>query len=702
MALSQNKLSNTVKIFSIMAMIAMFVFAIVSYHANIQNILVFLVFFVFYIQLPGLLILDRLNIAPSNLSTKLLFSFFSGWAINIFLYFISDLLRTNYLLLLVCPILSIVFIIIKARSPKTSLNITEKYNSLSSTFFLFACLSLLFILLNTQYLYLSPESSDIIYMNPDKAYHLGLIDSLSHDYPLQSPWIQGRFIKYHIFTEILYAIPVKIFGLSSDTILMSCGPYLTCYAICLSFYSLFQEFSNKKDRAGLYCLLVLLSNIFIGKYIYSSIAFRFIFVNENAAGYGIAGALALLILIRYWYQSREEGNSKAYLFLLVILTMLETGIKGPMAAVIVAALVGTFLVALIMKKTPLKTILPILLILLSFILVYATVLGLKGQSNGSGEAVFSFGTITNIAFWKKSFVAWMTSLHIPSSIRLVIILLVFYVFMTTAFCLPFVIGYIREMILVFSKKKDFDFSKVVIYATTMVGLLAMFFLNYSGHSQIYFGLVSVFLVPLIGFWLFEDLELAGNTKSRLYRVLKICFIVMISITTISLAVYYGHKISNVKDYLNSDTKHSKYLSISNDEYVAMKWLEENTPDDSLIAADRYYSVPLKNYSYSNRWSNRFFLYAAYSNRFYYISGSGYNLGAKEWPIRKKMIELNNKLYQSSYNNRAKLANKLGIDYIVVSKRFTKNSNLSDSHLKLCYYNSDVNIYEVLKNNSSGM
>ena len=127
---------------------------------------------------------------------------------------------------------------------------------------------------------------------------------------------------------------------------------------------------------------------------------------------------------------------------------------------------------------------------------------------------------------------------------------------------------------------------------------------------------------------------------------------------------------------------------------AMQWIEDNTDEDALLATDRYYSVPLSKYSYENRWNNRFFLYPVYANRFCYISGSGYNLPAKEWTVRRDMIETNAELYDPDNENRGDLARELDVDYVVVSRRFNDAGDLSNKDYKLCYSNDDVYIYEV--------
>ncbi|MDO4518473.1 MAG: hypothetical protein Q4B78_04620, partial [Bacillota bacterium] len=68
------------------------------------------------------------------------------------------------------------------------------------------------------------------------------------------------------------------------------------------------------------------------------------------------------------------------------------------------------------------------------------------------------------------------------------------------------VGYIRELVLVFAGKKEYYFPRVLAYAAFLVGIAAMFIMNYSGHSQVYFGFAPIFLTPLITFWFFEDME----------------------------------------------------------------------------------------------------------------------------------------------------------------------------------------------------
>ena len=97
---------------------------------------------------------------------------------------------------------------------------------------------------------------------------------------------------------------------------------------------------------------------------------------------------------------------------------------------------------------------------------------------------------------------------------------------------------------------------------------------------------------------------------------------------------------------------------------------------------------------TDRWDNRFFLYADYSNRICYLAGAGYNLPARDWQKRLDRIKINDRLFDASDAERGDLARDLGIDYVVLSKRFTDAGDLSNKDYKLCFSNEDIDVYEI--------
>lgn len=694
------KAQNIARALCLIAAVSMWLIAVFVYGASVKNTLILAAFVIFYIQLPGLYLVSLTGFKRNHVSTDLALSIFAGWALNVLAYFISDAIPTDILLYVTGPVFSLIYIYrlyIKKQTPLITSRF--RFSKLPVAFCIFMAAVLFYCFSSVQYGYLAPSLSDFTIMNSDKAYHLGLINSLSHDYPMQSPWVSGKYITYHIFSEMLLAIPVRLFSVPSDFVMLSFGPVWTAYTFGVSTYSFYKEMSGTPGRAGIYSLLLLLSNIYVTRSATTSLAFKFALENDNSSGYGIAAVLMTLVVFKKWYEAFSEKDPFRFRLLvaLMVFIMLATGIKGPMGAVIVASIWGTFLLGFILRKVKLRAVLPLAAVTAVFVLIYMTVLNGRGVSNATGDSIFAFATIADIAFWKKPLIAAMQATGIPTPVRLIAVLAVFVFFMLTVYFLPFCIGYVRELWLVLSGRKDYEPYRVLVYAACLVGFILMMIMNYSGHSQVYFGLVTVFLAPLVALWFIEDLEKERDRSGLAKHTLRITVSVMavtLALTSVSFAYYLADSVGDDIRASDPHRQPDKYMSISNEEYDAMVWLLENTDEDSLLATDRYYSVPLEEYHVDNRWDNRFFLYAVYSNRFTYISGSGYNIPDRDYEVRREMIHTNSELYDPDNEDRGDLARELGVDYVVVSKRFTEVDDLTNKDYEKCYSNDEVDIYKI--------
>ena len=695
-----NKLRNAVKIISMASVFMMLIIGFAVYKAPIGQMLLLASFFVIYVQIPGMLIAKWAGLEKEHTSIFLSSSFALGWCLCIALFFVSNLINTDILLIVTGPVASAAYLLAMYNNRSHGIKKCRKlkWRDLSASTCLFFAMLFLYCMVTTQFRYLSPEISDYVYINPDKAYHMGIINSLTHGYPAQSPWVQGKTMQYHVFTEMLFAIPVRLFGVSTDVVTQSFGPILTASVIALSYYSFFREYSGRQDRIGVYCILLPLSYMYAARRLTSSFAFKILFTNDNYGGYGIAIMLVLLTVLGRWWRSFEQPQSNNNQFRLLAvctaLMMLLTGVKGPIAAVVIGGLWGSLLLGLLLRRLPYKTIIPMVILSAGFLLVYVVILGAKGQVNSPGGAVLALGDITNISFWKKPLVATLSRWGIPKIIRLAVVLTVFAISFFTIYLAPLILGYVREFALTVTGRKEYNFARVTIYAVFLVGVLSMMLLSYSGHSQIYFGLPSLILAPVISFWLIEDLEKEAltNLKKTVVTIMGVTLV----FTTVCLGAYYCRKISEAAEFTDSSKTANKYMSMSNAEYRAALWIKNNTEENALLANDRYFSVNPDKYSYDNRWDNRFFLYEVYSNRFSYISGSGFDLSAEDIPLRKEMIENNKMLYDVYNEDRGTIARELGVDYVIVSGRFTGKPNLSNTDYDLCFSNEDVDIYKIRK------
>jgi len=692
-------LNNAIRIICTIAVIAMVLVSIFVYHAPAGGLLLFLLFLVFYVELPGLLITSAAGVRMPHASGTAIVSFFTGWALVVAEYFVTDLIGTKILLYTLGPLCSLLylFLVFSERMERPSAA-RLRPSRVPAAFYVAAVILMAYVFLTTQFLYLSPEYSDNVYASIDKVYQMGLTTSLSHGYPLVDPWVHGRNVSYHIFSQVLLSVPIMLFGMTPDFMIISCSPYLTVSLISLSVYALFRQFCRRKERAGLYTLSVILSNMFIARSATSSYLFRILFTNDNYGGFGLAGIAVCTLFLGYYFSDREESGRTNIpkLLLLTALVMLLTGIKAPVGLVFAGAVIGTYLLGLILRRisfagaTP-----PFVMITLGFVAVYEFLLG-SGEATGTdGGSIVSFGHMTGICFWKERLIEVMKGMGLPSPLRLLIILLVFAAFFFTAYTLAFFIGYIRELALVIVNKKEYDFAWVTVYAGAFIGFVLMMFLNYSGHSQIYFGTVLVAFAPLIAFRFFEDRDEMTSSFMKALRVIcAVWFFAVLAVTSVTVALDIKGMVPVAAAHSNPSAHYGLYASLTKDEYEAVSWLKENTPEDALIATQMYSSVEISEYDVTQRWHNCHFLYASYSDRKFYLEGSGFSLADNEAEKRLEMKKNTDLLYEPDNTERGELARSLGISHVMVTKKIYPTPDLTSDDYKLVFSNDDIDIYEV--------
>lgn len=687
------------------------VFAIIGFayfRADIKVLALLIIFFCFFVLIPGYAILKRFELQGEHLSTAFSRSFFTGFAFNIALYYLSAVIGTTLVLWIVGPVLSAVCLYQATASSRKGDNssfaassngsagigkvIIKAFRELPAGFFVFTAFVFVYSMCATQFSYISPEHSAFAQIKLDFGYHAGIINALASGFPPQDPWVNGITIQYHYYSEMLLSIPVRLFGLPSEEVLLSGTPYFITPVLSISLYAFFREFTKRKDLIGLYCLAFHFSNMFMLKTFPNSWFLYHIYSNINNGGLGIACMLTIIPVLKEWDMGSDAPENRyntKEMLLFGILVMLLTGIKGPMSIVLVSSLVGTLLVGLLLRKVDMRSAAVTLLSIISFVLIYVFVIGSQHE-NATGGSLINVGEVTDIFFLKGRIMEALAGL--PQIVKWGVLMAAFVITFLMAFIVPFIVGYIRELVLVISGRKEFFFSKVTVYACCLVGFISMMLLNFAGHSQVYLGFVTCALVPVICYWYFEDMH---GRNSKFGKVVLGVFGICLFVSAYSMAVYTYNSCSNAADFYSShDENLNKYRNVSTLEYEGLEWIKENTEEDDLIACDRFNSVAMKEYEVTKRSNNTHFAYAIYSDRHYYLEGSGFTLNADDIAIRREMLRNNNMLYDPENAERGDLARKLSVDYLIVSKRYNKVGSLENEDYELCFTNPEMDIYEI--------
>jgi len=291
-----NSVSAAIKILMVILAIALVCISVIVFKTDISNLAIAFAFFVFYVQLPGILIIKGLRLNVEHISTLLAVGFFMGYGFVILQYYVCELLSNDILLYCLGPIctLAYLFLAVKNKSNRDSF----KLKGISPIIYVYVLLALLFALSYTQFKYMAPSFNDYTSMHLDFSYHMGIINCLADGLPAVNPWVHGDLITYHYYTEMLFAVVVRLFGVTADFMIMSVMPYVVTYAFSITLYSMFKEMLKAKKRAPLYCLIFICSYPFMTNGINDSWLFYHLFSNMNSFCFAACGAFVFIVLLR--------------------------------------------------------------------------------------------------------------------------------------------------------------------------------------------------------------------------------------------------------------------------------------------------------------------------------------------------------------------------------------------------------------------
>ena len=679
-----------VKCSSIVIILLIIIRHLVCFNVSVPNLVKFSLIIGILIQIQGLGLLRLLRIRMFNYSVHVLTGFFVGVAAVIVEYFLSVLMNTNVIFFIAFG-LSVFYFFSTIFKHKHFYRFS--FAGIQSSFFVLVALMLILSMMDYQLTFIRPDITPFSSTYQDYLYHMSLVNSISHGYPIVNPELSGEIIHYHFFYDLISAIPVKLIGLSSKFVLYDCMPYLNAFIFSLALYSIYRKTLSNSKRNGIFAIITLCAYAGL-PLLGDDILLRHIVTNVNAFGLGTSSAFCFITNLIEWEMNSINRKDHIHRCLvLCVLIALIIGIKAPIGLVIIAGLWGSFTLGIFYGKFNLRNLLSVLAITICGILVYAI---LVGTENGGGATIafYLFEKATTFQMWNP-FNNMLITLHIPAKIRTLILRGIYVLFLFGIYNILFLIAYVREVVLVLYKKKPYQLSKVTIYAMIPIAItiyeIVLFPDYYS--SEIYFLLISSFLVPIITIWYIDEID---NKYTPSTRFIKVLFVVLSCIAILSMRTFFQMHL--FKGILNSEYSNNTnpYDIVSHEEYEAMCWIKDHTPENALLAVDHYHRVSPDSYSPLAMHNNTFFGYSAYSQRNCYLEGSGYTLRVSRANELAKWATNNDRLFDPLDENRGELAKGLGIDYIVVSKRLYKSDNLENETYTLCFSNKDIDIYKIKK------
>lgn len=685
--------STLVKCISIAVLVAIVFRHIVCYDVNLFNLLVFAVFVFFFVQIQGLGIVNLFKIRFGSLSGKIMTGFFIGFAANIVEYYLSVFFHSNLFFFVGCGA-AIGYLLWGAIKQKRCFLPAFR---ISSTYYVLVALLLLLSMMDVQLTYIRPDISNVSNVDQDYLYHMSLINSISNSFPINNPDLFGETIHYHFFSDLIYAIPVRVFGLSSKFVVFDCMPYLNTFIVSLSLYSFYHTAIDNRKMSGAYSLLTLCSFASIPLMINGNMVLSdgnllgHVVTNINAMGLGLSSACCFISNFIEFERTEDCGRGLFIrIMVLCLLMALVVGIKAPIGIVIIAALWGSIILGLFFGIRSSKILASLLLISVIGILVYCLIVG---SDNGAGATIGFF-----FKEKAKAMPLWipistkLIEAHVPVFVIKLLLSAIYILILLGVYCVVFTIAYVRELILVFNRTKPYVVSKVLVYAIIPVAFIiyeVVIFPDYHS-SELYFLFIASSFIPLVTFWFIEDIKERNNVT---IEIIKIIFVVCSCVGIVAMLLFINTHFSNGIYNIKSN---NQYDIVTSAEYEGLCWIKDNTPKDSLLAVDRYQRVAPENYDYLTMHHNTFFGYSAYSQRNCFLEGSGYTLRVSRSNEITKWTSINNRFFDPADSKRGELARQIGIDYVIVSKRLHPIGSLENEDYTLCFRNKDIDIYIITK------
>lgn len=650
-------------------------------------VLIFALFSAVYIQIPGMLILMQMKGSRKIDSELILHAFFLGMGFLILEYFIFGTIGLRILFILFNPVLAAV--LLKRSHAKINKLRLDGTVVCDSALFLFFIICLLFACINQLYAFSDIHNYTSIYLYQDLSWHIGNVTQLSRGMPFPDFRFFGLKFNYHYFNDLIFAMCKYIFNLTAWELVMKCTPVLTAYTFSLGIHALFSRYRRPLLGATLFILCGAADTFYLlNTDVHSFLLNYHIFSNIN----GVAVSLAAIISAYLFYiDIYDETKTKlSDLIILMVLVFVMTGLKGPFAVVMIAAMLFTGAIRFIEDHNLSRFLIVSIAEGGSFLATYLFII--KGIENLFRENNNNRATNLSISgtFSKSKFGAAFSDLLNHGDTVHVLVYCFFVAVIgglitVGIYYLLFMADTIFVLAGMIKNKKVPAADRIVSIAAGWIGLAGFFLVSHVGFSQGYFMFVSILFIVL------ESIRLVDNTKALSAKRLLIA--IMIVNTIVCGRLFFIGTADTMKD----DSKHFVFYKtasennadpsvVTHEELEGLEWIRDNTDPDSIISTDRL--DMLSNEYPSAEKTCRFFCYSAFSERQMFIEGYSYSDISVE-KVRTR-LEMNKPIFSANPDEAQSAIKESGTDYIIISKRL--GGHTMDRY-KPVFANDDIAVYD---------
>lgn len=564
---------NRINIKLLVLQLLIFFICLLSYIVCKVDILCAIKYFLFqffFIYIPGYALFILLNHKEEN--DIIVWSYAYGIIHLIFQYWLFQVININsfslYINISIC-LLSIVYI---NKKNDCHLYINDYYY-----FFIL----LVFILFIICFFSIScsnplPTYNGGTNYNKDFLFWIGNSISFIKGLPVQVFTLVGNNYYYHYFSSIVIAQTNLCTGIDTYIISYYFSYIIPCILLVFSSYELLKKVISNNWLIIIGVVLILCTE---GATTYLSSHLYFCpFGYDYAYAYG-------MLTISLLFDINNEENSYIVVFKSCLLLSIATGMKGPVAVVILMAYAFESLF-LLLKKQYKKCFTYGMLWLLSFLIIYflciTNIFDHSPRTNNL-EFVGIVNSFDNNIWAIKNLNYLISNLSFPDNGITRVLALLLYVLRSNFPAMLMLFAYLIVQIINIRQKKNINNTMICLFASCIWGILLTIITHQDGNSQMYF-IMSVYpCCVLLGLYSLESLNL-DNKKMQILIVLVLC----LSFTNIKRFIF-DRALPEIKNGIsvlngNPDTSSYRYFFTEND-YELSQWLKNNTESNDYIALD---------------------------------------------------------------------------------------------------------------------
>jgi len=675
------------KLFIIFTCLVVF-FGLVFYKTSVIDMFKYIYSQLFFVLLPGLFFCDLLKKFQDNFIKKITISYGIGVALTIIEYFIFYTIDFKIGLYYVGPILSIleIILIIKRNGIKRlPLQITNKLKEIPIQLWFILSVLIFVTFWGLTLACPMPDLKGLTSYNQDLLWTIGNTESLIRSFPPVDARLSGIIFLYHYFVSVHLAVLGIVSKIDPVQLFFKFSQIGKLFFLTFSTFVLGLTYFNNKKKAIYFTWIYFFTNC-------ASLVYAFyngygIFLNTNFChltndpfGYELSIAFMFLAAALLIDQFKENKNDFVNLLFIGLFTFAATGSKGPVGLMLAGTLIVVCIISLI-KNVPNKKYILVSTIIINIIFLGVFLCLLTDSSN---SLIFSPGFTVRRTVLNSRIINMITEIpNIKEIISIVFIPFHFVLFLPFA-SIPFIFWFYKEIV----NLKNVRILEFFIGGLAISGVLLTYLLGHSGNSQMYFIMISIPFIEICA------IEWLGNNYGKLKNIYKVAIIFLFTVATITSAFLCAHQgavgFVNLRSVIcKSEIESEPRLNgITKYEYEGMKWLQENTDKDSIIAGDRWYIVEPKNDNVA-----RYFYYSTFSDRQYFLEGWHYsNLDTKRIDVLEEKKKISKSLFSIDENNKSEIMKLNNINYLVVSRFNSPDLEINDEGIELLFENRDIEIY----------